>query len=89
MTQITPNKTEYRLKVVSQYSYELSDLSNDMVMYPYKMERNQKCEMDLVYKTPKGGTTLREYIKNGNIRKSFRTSFVKRVNILDLLLKMN
>ena len=88
MTQITPIINEYRIQVFSTDIYNLRDLSNDKMMYPYKMEINQNREIELVYKTPKGGTTLREFIKQSHTKKSFRKSFAKHINPLDLLLKL-
>jgi hypothetical protein len=91
MTQVTPINDEFRLKVYSLDKPELCDLSTEFMMYPYKMERSDHGEMELVYKVSDGGSTLREFItKLHTAKPAKRISFrrEKTINPLDLLLEL-
>ncbi len=91
MTQITPMNDEFRLKVYSLDKPNICDMSNEFMMYPYKMERNKGGEMELVYKVSDCGSTLREFIHKIHTAKApKRLSFRKEKTIdpLDLLMQM-
>jgi hypothetical protein len=93
MTQVTPINDEFRLKVysLSLDKPNICDLSNEFMMYPYKLERTAGGEIEFVYKVTDGGSTLRDFITKLHTTKSKkRISFRKEntINPPDLLMQM-
>jgi len=91
MTKITPINDEFRLRVYSLDKPELCDLTNDFVMYPYKTERGEHGDIELVYKVSDGGSTLRDFVtKLHTVKPTKRISFrrEKAINPLDILLEL-
>jgi hypothetical protein len=98
MTQITPITEapfteapfteEFRLKVYSLDKPDLCDLTSDLMMYPYKMEKRDHGETEFVYKVSGGGSTLRDFITK--LKPKQRISFrkEKQINPLELLATM-